>query len=446
MMWKMGRKTGINATDKVIAVLYLILGYVFIWIFTSGTASWSLSAFTVIYAVVVLGYLYSKGKIPEKESWFWLAVMLMTGLPITFYSVFPVIQILALMAVAAYWTLSAGGRLIDAGRTSGFVGYDVWNALGAVPFLNFLMQGKVLLGMAEKVTGENLDEEETGKNVEEQAKMRNDKMNTLAAILLGAAIVIPIFCILLPLLSSADAGFEHLLGGVSDYIYTHLFAFLLRMLFAIPVSCYLFGLVYGSIYGKNANRITGQNIQKTRQAVRILPMPAVVTILAAVCAVYILFIGVQGNYFFSALAGRLPEAFTYAEYARRGFFELCQAGVWNLLILWFVNRLARVDDKENRWLKTGNILLSGLTLVLILTAAGKMMLYILAYGLTVNRMIPMVFMVWMAVIFSSMIVRQYRRFPMVRNCVMIGALLFCALCVFPVEHWTGMYNAWRFPG
>ena len=178
MMWKMGRKTGINATDKVIALLYLILGYVFIWIFTSGTASWSLSAFTLFYAVVVLGYLYSKGKIPEKESWFWLAVMLMTGLPITFYSVFPVIQILALMAVAAYWTLSAGGRLIDAGRTSGFVGYDVWNALGAVPFLNFLMQGKVLLGMAEKVTGENLDEEETGKNVEEQAKMRNDKMNT----------------------------------------------------------------------------------------------------------------------------------------------------------------------------------------------------------------------------------------------------------------------------
>lgn len=445
-MKKVKLNSKINATDKIIAVIYPMLGYSFIWMFTSAAPDWSLSVFTLVYAVVVLGYLYGKGRTPEKESWFWLAVMLMTGLPITFYSVFPVIQILVLMGVAAYWTLSAGGRLIDGGKTSGFVGYDVWNAIGAIPFLNFLMQGKVLLGISEQVKGDASEAEKTDEKVDGQENIKTGKMSTSAAVLLGVAIVIPIFCILLPLLSSADAGFEYLLGGVSDYIYDHMFAFLLRMIFAIPVSCYLYGLVYGSIYGKNTDRITGQGIQKTRQSVRILPMPAVVTILAAVSAIYILFIGVQGNYFFSALAGRLPEAFTYAEYARRGFFELCQAGVWNLLILWFVNRLARVDNKENRWLKAGNILLSVLTLVLILTAAGKMMLYIHVYGLTVNRIIPMVFMVWMAVIFVSMIVRQYRRFPMVKNCVMVGAVLFCVLCVFPVEHWTGIYNAWRFPG
>lgn len=73
------------------------------------------------------------------------------------------------------------------------------------------------------------------------------------------------------------------------------------------------------------------------------------------------------------------------------------------------------------------------------------MLYIHAYGLTVNRILPMAFMIWMASVFVSMIVRQYRTFPMVRNCVMIGAVLFCLLCVLPVEHWTVMYNEWKFP-
>ncbi len=434
----MENRNCVDILDKIIAALYLGMGYLFIWMFTASVPDWSLSGFTILYAGMVLGYLYSKRKIPSKESWFWFAVMLLIGIPITFYSVFPLIQILALIGVAAYWTLSAGGRLIDDGKTSGFVGYDVWNALGAVPFLNFLIQGKVLLSLTEQAVDDNLEAEK----VDEQ---KTGKMSTSAAILLGIAIVIPIFCILLPLLSSADAGFESLLGGVTDYILGHMLAFFFRMIFAIPVSYYLYGLVYGSVYGKNTNRITEQKIIRARQTARFLPMPAVGTILIAVSAVYILFIGVQGNYFFSALLGRLPGAFTYSEYARRGFFELCQAGVLNLLILWFVNRLARVENKENSWLKAGNILLSVLTLILILTAAGKMMLYIHAYGLTVNRILPMAFMIWMAIVFVSMIVRQYRTFPMVRNCVMIGAVLFCLLCVFPVEHWTVMYNEWKFP-
>ena len=49
---------------------------------------------------------------------------------------------------------------------------------------------------------------------------------------------------------------------------------------------------------------------------------------------------------FSALAGKLPEAFTYAEYARRGFFELCQVSVWNLCILIMSDLFTSRKDKQ----------------------------------------------------------------------------------------------------
>ena len=96
----MENRNCVDILDKIIAALYLGMGYLFIWMFTASAPDWSLSGFTILYAGMVLGYLYSKRKTPSKESWFWLAVMLLIGIPITFYSVFPLIQILALIGVA----------------------------------------------------------------------------------------------------------------------------------------------------------------------------------------------------------------------------------------------------------------------------------------------------------------------------------------------------------
>ena len=53
------------------------------------------------------------------------------------------------------------------------------------------------------------------------------------------------------------------------------------------------------------------------------------TVLLLFNIVYILFIAVQFKYFFS---GTLEDGFTYAEYARRGFFELLFVTLINLSI------------------------------------------------------------------------------------------------------------------
>ena len=59
------------------------------------------------------------------------------------------------------------------------------------------------------------------------------------------------------------------------------------------------------------------------------------TALGAVCAVYLAYLFSQLAYFVGGFSGILPEGFTRAEYARRGFFEMtCLAGV-NLALMTF---------------------------------------------------------------------------------------------------------------
>ena len=129
--------------NQIMSVLYLGLGYGFIYLWSSWTPEWGLTLFTAAYAIAVLGYCYGSGRKPARESWFWLTVLLTIAIPMNFYLTFGILQILALMMVAAYWTESVGGNLLDHGKTSHFIAFDLWNVFAQVPFRNFLAQLRV---------------------------------------------------------------------------------------------------------------------------------------------------------------------------------------------------------------------------------------------------------------------------------------------------------------
>ena len=253
-----------DTKDRIFAALYFMVGYGFIYVFTGVTDLWPLSVFTVFYAVVVLLYLKAKHKTPPAESWFWLAVMLAVGLPLAFWTVLYFLQVLALMVVTAYWTLAASGKLLDNG-TSQWVFFDGWNALAIVPFKNFLCQVRVLFGNG------------TGKEAEETGN-RNG-----IAILLGILLAVPALFMILPLLSSADAGFEQLVGEIVRYIQSHLIQTFIRIIFSIPVSFYLFGLMFGGISGRNTDCIRKEKLQAAGNSIRRLHDTTVCTALGILC-------------------------------------------------------------------------------------------------------------------------------------------------------------------
>jgi len=125
------------------------------------------------------------------------------------------------------------------------------------------------------------------------------------------------------------------------------------------------------------------------------------TVLALLDLLFLAFVAVQFRYFFGGAA--LVQATTglsYAEYARKGFFELVTVSALSLPLLLFAHWLLRKDDPRAervfRVLAGGQLVLLA---VIMASAFQRMRLYQREYGLTEQRLYPTAFMAWLAVVF-----------------------------------------------
>ena len=411
--------------DFLFVFVFWALSYYYIWMSEQVFAYvrfWGtphIALFTGAYAACVLGYLYAKKQKPAKESWFWLAVMLALGVPVSLWTLAPFVQIALLHLVALYWTLCAFGALLD-GKTGNLLVYDCMSAFAVVPFGNWLAPFRAV----------------RWKNGDKSAWRRKAGMAAL-----GVVIAVPLLCLVLPLLSSADQNFRNMLYQARDWLVLgDVMTVLIRLAFAVPVTAVLYGLSYGAAHRRCTDWTTRGGIEKGAGSMRFLPDAAVAVALGVMCAVYALFIALQGGYLFSGFFGHLPASFSYAEYARQGFFELCRIGAINVCLLAGANLLSKTPRLQNGRLRLLNLALSALSLLLVGTALSKMGLYIAAYGLTVKRVLATTLLVWLALVFLGMIVWQFKRFDLVRFAVFAGAVLVCLLCVFNVGGLIDTYN------
>jgi hypothetical protein len=160
---------------------------------------------------------------------------------------------------------------------------------------------------------------------------------------------------------------------------------------------------------------------------------------------YVTFILSQLPYFFSAFTGERPEGWLiYSEYARQGFFELCRIAGLNLALLAIADMMCRKKRHDSKTLKILNIVLALLTLLIIATAFSKMVLYINVYGLTMRRLLPCVFMIFMAVACMALIALQRWDFSVVRVTLVSASVIFCAFCLSNPDGMVVRYNTGRY--
>ncbi len=124
--------------------------------------------------------------------------------------------------------------------------------------------------------------------------------------------------------------------------------------------------------------------------------------LAMLNALFISFVLIQLSYFFGGHEHVLAESgLTYAEYARRGFFEL--ASVSGLVLVVLLVWESQLHDASRSATFTFRLLggsLIALVLIIIASAMHRMGLYTEAYGLTTMRLYVSTFMIWMLVVFA----------------------------------------------
>ena len=225
----------------------------------------------------------------------------------------------------------------------------------------------------------------------------NPRWRSAADVARGLVIVAPLVAIFGALFMSADAVFEDLVLNLVRFdvelIVTHLFFFAMTAWLATG---YLRGFLSGTDLTQLGDVSREDALREFVPSRPTLGITEVATALAALNLLFLAFVIVQFRYLFGgdALVQVTPNL-TYAEYARRGFFELVFAVVLVVPVLlaadWLLERGSRRDIAIFRGLAGVQI---GLVLAITASALQRLRLYHASYGLTEARFYAMVVLIW----------------------------------------------------
>ena len=259
----------------------------------------------------------------------------------------------------------------------------------------------------------------------------NGDKKTVGKVLVGMLCSLPVLFVVVPLLISSDNAFQGLMDSLFSNALTTILKVALGIMLAVPVMAYGFSLKYGRTATLKRSGFAG------------IESVYVVSFLSVISLCYLLYLFSQLAYFFSAFRGFLPQAqITVSQYARKGFFEMCVIAVINLLLV--LGAFLLVKKKEGKVggaVKVATTFIAGFTLVIIATAISKMVLYIGSFGMTVLRLTTSAFMVFLAVVFISIVLRIYvRRVNVVKTALFTAGLVLLVLGVGNVNRICARYN------
>jgi hypothetical protein len=424
--------TPINRVEAWGALILLALGLLFWWwmpphtteipLPTESGEGWSGGAVVMInsapgvavplfYALVVaaaLTYWWRLGIALRRPVIVGAALIMVAAAP---FAIFPwsaasVPLFLALMAGTILWLALAGGNLI-AVRPDATLAIDAINQGLIVPLRNlstwFQAVGR-LFG-------------------------RSRSHTQIIIGLIGSLVALPVLLLVVGLLAGADSAFAGWLNVLAERVgEITLGPWLARIVLGILTAVYLFASLYGNAHNRGTNSISRQQVDQLARRARQIRLAALTAPIIALTLVYLIFLVGMLPYLTGTFGGVLPAGYTYAEYARRGFFELVAVSFINLLVIGFTYLFARRSAPNEHvtnhdlpiFLRIAGVILSGETILLVIIAVSKMLLYIGSTGLTELRVYTLLAMIVLGISFGAIIVWMVRRFRLTQLIIAIA--------------------------
>ncbi len=219
------------------------------------------------------------------------------------------------------------------------------------------------------------------------------RLRQVRAVALGGMLAFPLLIVFGGLFSSADAVFHDVVADA----------------FAIDFGAVLGHIALFAIFaGLSAGYLRGAMLRaaasgsptdgESKLSLGVIP---VATALGLVDLLFLLFVVIQLRYLFGgAELIAAATGLTYAEYARRGFFELVTASGLVLPLLAGADWAVRNESREHqRTFRQLAIVLLLLLAVVMASALARMRLYVGAYGLSEIRVYSTAFMLYLAGVF-----------------------------------------------
>lgn len=260
--------------------------------------------------------------------------------------------------------------------------------------------------------------------VEYRRKKGKQDGQKIAYVIVGVVVGIPVLVILWLLLMSADKMFL----TMTEQLFENLdIANIVGIAFTV-LAVFFFTYCMMSLLCKKPFS------EKAADRVCVEALPAI-TVMLPVTVLYVVFCCVQIVCLFF---GNIDlERYTYAEYARQGFFQLLAVCVINLVMV----LASQAYFKRSKVLRALITVVSGCTYVMIASAAFRMVLYIRHYYLTFLR----IFVLWsLAVIFlllTGIVVSIYKeKFPLFRFSMVAVTVCYLLLSFGHPDYWIARCN------
>jgi len=415
----------VDRVDGVFAVVALLLGYVaWNWVWprvgtviahtSDGGSVYNRLFFpgigVTLFFVVALGCSVAYFQLSRvRLSWRGVVgavVILLGAIPFSLYDTTPVHVIAGGLLVLGYVTWHGYVARTAVGASGGLM-IDAVNQVLPVPVGN--------LGA-------------WGASLRHQLRGRKKGSQIVFAVV-GVLVALPLIGVVVVLLMNSDPGFQSWMDSVAhSFTRVSPWTFLWQFSLGIPLAVYWFASLYGNAHPGRARVLTQSRTREAARAAHTIATVALAAPMALLCLIYVVFFAAMGAYLFSAFASHLPHQYTYAEYARQGFFELTVVAGINLAVVGFSYVVAQRHGRAYpRVLRIFGVVLSGLTLLLIATAISKMILYIDMFGLTRLRLYTTWFMIVMFAVFLIVGARHVRRFRVGVPVLLISLVSFLGL-------------------
>jgi hypothetical protein len=365
----------------------LALGWAFDLLFYGQLPGLSVLLFVLFVLAVLVSLGRMDGISPRRQS-LWLVV------PIIFFAgmlavranpvlnAFNVLTCIFLLALLSYFY--SAGRL----ERLGLIGYG---------FSLFIACVYALFRAAPLIPeGVNLD----------KLRSRSTRgTRTIMPVLRGLLLALPVAIVFIGLLASADVVFASWVGSLFSISLPNVQDALWHIVIILTVAWILAGGLAFAISRRGAaeNEPWESVLDTVPQKIHIGFVEGAV-VLTVVNVIFLAFGWIQLTYLFGGPANITSEGYTYADYARRGFFELVAVSVLTMaLILGLHSFTWRETRMQSNVFKSLATLMVVLTCVLLASAFDRMWLYEEAYGFTHLRLIVHVFEIWLALLFCWLV-------------------------------------------
>lgn len=352
-------------------------------------------AVTVLVMVAIMILARATGR-PRPATWIWGAL--------TFFSVMVAVHtsplltalnVLACVILGLLWLQQVTGHRLRTFQTS------TWFLTAALP-VRFIEPAASVLGAMVSLKGAD-----------------SKHHAVIRQVLVGVAVALPLLFVFTVLFASADAAFEEFVSGLLR----------VNLNFDVVFQLWFVTVITLALTGAFGYWLTGPMPVRTNAADNVSddeddPSPApkmapaewrpfglveTSVALGLVSGLFLVFIGFQLHYLFGNAAIMLAKGMTYADYARRGFFELLVVAVLSLVVVLVAERLVRrPSGNHGRMFKLIGSSLALEVLVIMGSAFKRLWLYEEAYGFSTLRLYSHAFTLFLAVIFVLVLVKLWR--------------------------------------